>query len=84
MMMIPCSFAQIVRTFAEAIAIKKNSVLFCRQKEVNDVENGKKLLAKVAKKTAEKALRRDANSTTCFGFYQPKAPAALKRFKSSK
>lgn len=48
------------------------------------MENGKKLLAKVAKKTAEKALRRDANSTTCFGFYQPKAPAALKRFKSSK
>lgn len=52
--------------------------------EVNNVENGKKMIAKVAKKAAEKALRRDANSTTCFGFYQPKAPAALKRFKSGK
>lgn len=48
------------------------------------MESGKKLLAKVAKKAAEKALRRDANSTTCYGFYQPKVPAELKRFKSSK
>lgn len=59
-------------------------MLFCRQKEVNNVESGKKLLAKVAKKAAEKALRRDANSTTCYGFYQPKVPADLKRFKSGK
>ena len=69
--------------FCRSYCNANNSVLFCRKKEVNDVENGKKLLAKVAKKAAEKALRRDANSTTCFGFYQPKAPAALKRFKSS-
>ena len=44
----------------------------------------KSLIALVAKKAAEHALRRDANQTTCMGIYQPKAPAALKRFKNSK
>ncbi len=62
----------------------KNGVIFCRQKEVNDVESKKKLIAKVARKAAEKALRRDANSTTCLGIYQPKAPTGLKRFKNIK
>lgn len=42
------------------------------------------LIAVVAKKAAEHALRRDANRTTCLSIYQPKAPAALKRFKNSK
>lgn len=42
------------------------------------------LVAKVARKAAEKALRRDANSTTCFGIYQPKVPAELKRFKKDR
>lgn len=42
------------------------------------------LIAVVAKKAAEQALRRDANRTTCLSIYQPKAPAALKRFKNSK
>lgn len=37
--------------------------------------------AKVAKKSAESALKRDANTTTCTAIYQPKAPAALSRFK---
>lgn len=46
------------------------------------MKNKKKLIAEVARKAAEKALRRDANSTTCLGFYQPKVPAALKRFKN--
>lgn len=44
----------------------------------------KKMAAKLAKATADKALRRDANSTTCSIIYQPKAPAALNRFKSVK
>lgn len=44
----------------------------------------KMTLTKIAKTLAEKALRRDANSTTCVAFYQPKAPAKLKQFKSSK
>lgn len=32
------------------------------------------------KKVAEKALVRDANSTTCIAIHQPKAPKALKKF----
>lgn len=40
-----------------------------------------KVTAKFVKKVAEKALRRDANSTTCTGIYQPKAPTNLERFK---
>ena len=42
------------------------------------------LIAVVAKKAAEHALRIDANRTTCAGIFQPKAPEALKRFKNSK
>ena len=48
------------------------------------MESKKALIAEVAKKAAEKALRKDANRTTCLTFYQPKAPADLKRFKNSK
>ena len=43
----------------------------------------KKTAAKVAKLVAEKSLRRDANSTTCTGIYQPKAPASLSKFKKA-
>lgn len=59
-------------------------MLFCRQEKVNAMKIKKSLIALVAKKAAEHALRRDANQTTCMGIYQPKAPAALKRFKNSK
>lgn len=45
------------------------------------VIKSKEVAAKFAKKIAEKALRRDASSTTCIGVYQPKAPADLERFK---
>lgn len=48
------------------------------------MKTSKMMLPKVAKALAEKALRRDANSTTCVAFYQPKAPEKLKRFKNSK
>lgn len=41
----------------------------------------KKVTAKIVKKVAEKALERDANSTTCAAIYQPKVPADLERFK---
>ena len=81
---ISCSFARKISTSARAIAKQKNDMLFCRQKEMSDMKNKKKLVANVARKTAESALRRDANSTTCVGFYQPKVPAALKRFKNVK
>lgn len=43
----------------------------------------KEATAKFAKKIAEKAMKRDANSTTCIGIYQPKAPANLENFKKS-
>lgn len=59
-------------------------MLFCRQKEVNAMKSNKNLIAVIAKKAAEHALRRDANRTTCMCIYQPKAPAGLKRFKNSK
>lgn len=59
-------------------------MLSCRQKEVNAMKSNKNLIAVVAKKAAEHALRRDANRTTCAGIFQPKAPEALKRFKNSK
>ena len=48
------------------------------------MKNKKNLIAKIAKKAAENALRRDANSTTCVCIYQPKAPEKLKQFKNSK
>lgn len=40
----------------------------------------KKFTQNMLKKAVESTLRRDANSTTCMVFYQPKAPASLKKF----
>lgn len=37
-------------------------------------------LAAAAKAVAEQSIKLDANSTSCMIFYQPKAPAALKKF----
>lgn len=45
------------------------------------MQNLKSVFAKLAKTTAENALKRDANSTTCTAVYQPKAPASLDKFK---
>lgn len=59
-------------------------MLFCGKKEVNDVKKPMIVVSKVARKAAEKALRRDANCTTCVSIYQPKAPVKLKRFKNIK
>lgn len=42
------------------------------------------VMPKIVKALAEKALKRDANSTSCGYFYQPKAPESLKRFKNCK
>ena len=52
--------------------------------EVITMKNGKNIIAKAAKKAAERELRRDANQTSCVLFYQPKAPNGLNRFKSGK
>lgn len=45
------------------------------------MKNKKKIIVSLAKVVAEKALRRDANRTTCNHIYQPKAPSGLNRFK---
>ena len=37
-------------------------------------------IAKIAKKSAEATLKREANTTTCTAVYQPKAPQNLKKF----
>lgn len=41
---------------------------------------GTKLVFMAAKAT-EKTLSTNANSTSCFFFYQPKAPIGLKKFR---
>lgn len=41
----------------------------------------KSIVAKAAKNTADFALKRDANSTTCAAVFQPKAPASLDKLK---
>lgn len=45
------------------------------------MKNLKNSVSKMAKNVAEKTLKRDANNTTCFAVYQPKAPASLDKFK---
>ena len=53
-------------------------------KEVSDMKNTKEMVAALAKQAAEKALRRDANRTSCNLIYQPKIPNGLYRFKKEK
>lgn len=44
------------------------------------MKSQKKFFTNAIKTIAEKSLERNANSTTCIYYYQPKAPAALKKF----
>ena len=60
------------------------SMIVCWQKEVKSLKNTKKLVAKVVKAAAMAAIKRDANSTTCFAIFQPKVPANLSQFKNHK
>lgn len=53
-------------------------------KEVKIMKKAKMMAAKIAKSVAEKALKKDANQTTCTIFYQPKVPTSLKQFKKNK
>lgn len=53
-------------------------------KEVIIMNNAKMLAASLAKAVAEKALRRDANQTTCSAIFQPKIPLKLSSFKKHK
>lgn len=54
------------------------------KKEVKCMRISSTIMPKIAKALAEKALKRDANSTSCGYFYQPKAPESLKRYKNCK
>lgn len=62
----------------------KNHSARLQAEEVKTMKNGKMMAAKIAKSVAEKALKRDANRTTCTIFYQPKMPAGLNQFKKNK
>ena len=64
----------------------KSKICYVRlqAEEVKTMKNGKMMAARIAKSVAEKALKRDANQTTCTIFYQPKMPAGLKQFKKNK
>lgn len=67
------------------IAIEmKDFHCYDEQKEVTHMTLKKTMLAKLARLSAETALRRDANRTTCLTFFQPKAPIGLDRFKKGK
>lgn len=47
------------------------------------MKNSAKIFAgKLAMFTAVKALKRDANSTTCIAVFQPKVPEKLAKFKT--
>lgn len=48
------------------------------------MQKAKEKVLGIIVKSANHSLKRDANSTTCCMIYQPKAPAALKEFKSEK
>ena len=61
-----------------------NFVCYFLAKEVISMKNCKTLIAKIAKAAAEKALKADANQTTCVLFYQPKVPAGLSQFKKTR
>lgn len=46
-----------------------------------DKKKVSKAVAERAVKVLNASLRTEANSTTCFALYQPKAPESLSRFK---
>lgn len=48
------------------------------------MKNVKELFSSMAKTAAERALKRDANRTTCVAFYQPKLPTKIEKFKNIK
>lgn len=56
-------------------------VLWFPRREVSAMKNTKEMVVALAKHAAEKALRRDANRTSCNLIYQPKIPNGLYRFK---
>lgn len=80
-------FSAKIHVFFAFLHLPLKSKIHCARlqtKEVKTMKNGKMMAAKIAKAVAEKALKRDANQTTCTIFYQPKMPAGLKQFKKNK
>ncbi|MGN0519334.1 MAG: AgrD family cyclic lactone autoinducer peptide [Candidatus Fimenecus sp.] len=43
----------------------------------------KRVVLQSVKTAATEMLKHNANQTTCFGIYQPKAPEALKKFSKA-
>lgn len=77
-----------------AILFKKSAFCICvlnlLRKSVNlyykgviYMLNSKKIMTKAIKNIVDHTLTRDANSTTCTAIYQPKAPAALNKYKKA-
>ena len=44
------------------------------------MKSQKNLFTKTIKTVVEKSIIRDANSTSCIVYYQPKTPASIKNF----
>lgn len=74
---------KIIAFLHELLHIRKNLIMIAH-KGGRYMKIGKKLLNMAVKTTAEKALKRDANTTTCAAFYQPKVPANYNQFKNNK
>lgn len=55
-------------------------MLLLNKKGGKEMKKSLLVFANIAKKSAENALKRDANTTTCSAIYQPKAPIELKKF----
>lgn len=57
-----------------------------KKEDLQMLSEAKKATKKIAQKlisVVEKELESDANTTTCIWVYQPKAPAALDKFKKN-
>lgn len=59
-------------------------VCYINKGGVKVMNKRKMVMAEILKKTAEHAMKRDANSTTCVAVFQPKVPKDLDRFKMFK
>lgn len=75
---------RVFSAFRQVLLKSKNQCVRLQAEEVKNMNNGKIIVAKIAKSVAEKALVRDANQTTCTIFFQPNMPAGLKQFKKNK
>jgi len=82
-MMIICKKEQFPCLSVLRVECEKNDGMI-ENKEVKCMKICSPVMPKIVKALAEKALKRDANSTSCGYFYQPKAPESLKRFKNCK